>query len=86
MTRVKDKNIADLVSDAIDTGANSVEQVHRAIAEMPLSILESIDVLNGPIGEVRKVQDQSIGAIYDMIRSVNAEVGKLASKAFDGSK
>jgi len=86
MTNAKQKNIADLVSDAIDTGANSVEQVHRAIAEMPLSILESIDILKAPVDEVRKVQDQSIGAIYDMIRNVNAEVGKLASKALDGGK
>jgi len=86
MTTKKQKNLAELVSEAIDTGATSVEQVHRAIAELPLSILESIEAFKKPVGEVRKVQDQSIGAVYDMIRSINAEVGSLASKALGGDK
>jgi hypothetical protein len=29
---------------------------------------------------VRKVQDTSIGAIYDLIHKVNREVGKLATE------
>ncbi len=73
------KNMADLVEEAVDQGATTVEEIHKAIADLPLKILEEIDILKKPVGEIRKVQDHSIRAVYDLIREVNERVGELAS-------
>ena len=73
------KNIADLVEEAVDQGATTVEEIHKAIADLPLRILEEVDILRKPVGEIRKVQDHSIRAVYDLIREVNERVGDLAS-------
>ncbi len=73
------KNIADLVEEAVDQGATTVEEIHKAIADLPLRILEEVDILKKPVGEIRKVQDHSIRAVYDLIREINERVGELAS-------
>jgi hypothetical protein len=73
------KNIADLVEEAVDQGATTVEEIHKAIADLPLRILEEVDILKKPVGEIRKVQDHSIRAVYDLIREINERVGDLAS-------
>lgn len=73
------KNIADLVEEAVDQGATTVEEIHKAIADLPLKILEELEILRKPVGEIRKVQDHSIRAVYDLIRDVNERVGDLAS-------
>ena len=67
------------VQDAIDKGATTVEDIHKSIADLPLRILEESDLLKGPAREVRRVQDHTIGAIYDVIREINQQVGTLAS-------
>jgi hypothetical protein len=76
--RARVKRIAGLVQQAIEDGAKSVEEIHRAIANKPLDVLEKLDVFEETVKDVRKVQDASIGAIYELIHKVNNEVGKLA--------
>jgi uncharacterized membrane-anchored protein YhcB (DUF1043 family) len=73
------KPVAKLVQDAIDKGATTVEEIHKSIADLPLRILEESDLLKEPAKEVRRVQDHTIGAIYDLIREINQQVGTLAS-------
>jgi hypothetical protein len=72
------KKLAHLVEQAVDDGANSVEEIHRSIASMPLDVLERLDLFKETVKDVRKVQDTSIGAIYELIHKVNGEVAKLA--------
>jgi hypothetical protein len=69
-----------LVQEAIDKGATTVEEIHTSIADLSLEVLEESDVLKGPVKEVRRMQDHSIGAIYDLIRDINRRVGSLASE------
>src|SRR4029450_1517929 len=76
--RVEARRIAPLVERAVDDGAESVEEIHRSIASMPLDVLERLDLFKETVKDVRKVQDSSIGAIYDLIHKVNREVGKIA--------
>ena len=73
------KALARFIRDAIDKGATTVEDIHKAIADLPLRILEESDFLREPAKEVRRLQDHTIGAVYDMIRSINEQVGALAS-------
>jgi len=72
------RRVADLIQDAVDKGASTVEEVHKSIADLPLKMLENVEVLKQPVKEIRRVQDRSIGAVYNLIRSINEQVGKVA--------
>jgi hypothetical protein len=74
------KTLIALIQDAIDRGATSVEEIHESIAELPLQVLEGSEFLRGPAKEVRRVQDHTIGAMYDLIRGINERVGTLSSE------
>ena len=74
------KALARFILDAIDEGATTVEKIHKSIADLPLKILEESELLRGPAKEVRRVQDNTIGAVYDVIRGINQRVGTLGSK------
>ena len=74
------KALAKFIQDAIEKGATTVEEVHKSIADLPLKMLEESEFLRGPAKEVKRVQDHTIGAIYDLIRDINKRVGTLASE------
>lgn len=78
------RKLADVVRREVDAGADTVEEIHRSIAQMPLDVLAKLDIFEQTVKDVRKVQETSIGAIYDLIRKVNQEVGKLAVELLDG--
>jgi hypothetical protein len=75
----KQKTATKSIQSAIEEGATRVEEIHKSIAELPLKILEESDVLRGPAREVRRTQQRAIGAIYDLIRKINHEVGSYAA-------
>ena len=77
------KALAKFIEEAIEKGATTVEDVHRSIAGLPLRILEESELLRGPAKEVRRVQDHTIGAVYDLIRHINEQVGTLAAELLD---
>ena len=74
------KTLPRLIQEAIDKGATTVEEIHKSIVNLPLKILEESDILRGPAKEAKRVQDHTIGAIYDVIREINQQVGTLASE------
>lgn len=78
------RDLTDLVQEAIDRGASTVEDIHREIADLPLKALEDVRFLEKPIQEIRRVQDRSIGAVYDLIRNINRRAGKLAQEMLAG--
>ena len=71
--------LADVIQDAIDKGATRVEKIHKSIADLPLKMLEERDLFRAPAREVRRMQDHAIKAVYDLIRTINQQVGGLAS-------
>jgi hypothetical protein len=74
------RTLPELIQDAIDRGSTTVEDIHKSIADLPLKILEESDLLRSPAKEAKRVQDHTVGAIYDVIREVNEEVGTFASE------
>ena len=70
---------ADVIQDAIDKGTARVEKIHKSIADLPLKMLEERELFRGPAREVRRMQDHAIKAVYDLIRTINQQVGGLAS-------
>lgn len=79
------EGIRALVQDAIDRGATSVEEVHKMIAAMPLEALKKIEPLGGAAESAQELTTRSIGAIYDAIRGVNAQVGEVAKQMLGGA-
>jgi len=74
----EDRELVGLVEDAIDKGATTVEEIHREIASLPITVLERLGLFEATVRDVRRIQDTSIGAIYDLIRDVNHKVAGLA--------
>ena len=72
------KGLLDLVQAAIDKGATSVEEVQKAVANQPLNILEKIAPLKTPVKGIKEIQNQTIGGVYDIIRTINQEVNVIA--------
>jgi hypothetical protein len=81
--RAEVRKLADLVQREIEAGATTVEEIHKAIADLPLEILERLDLFEATVKDVRKVQDTSIGAIYDLIRRINREVSSYAKELLE---
>lgn len=74
-----------LIGDAVDRGATTVEEIHLAIAALPVDVLERLGLFERTTSDVRRIQDASIGAIYDLIREINHKVTRLAGDLLDAS-
>jgi hypothetical protein len=73
-----DVDLARVIEQAIDKGASSAEEIHRAVGDLPITILENFG-MEDTAHDVKNIQDRSIGAIYKMIRNVNHKVADLAT-------
>ncbi|MEZ5003808.1 MAG: hypothetical protein R2730_12320 [Chitinophagales bacterium] len=74
------KGIVALVEEAIENGATTVEDVHREIAAKPLEILKNITPIAPTADKIEKIQDETIGSIYDTIRLINSKVAEVAKQ------
>jgi len=79
----RDEKLTDMIQDVVDKGATSVEEIHRAIADLPLEVMTRNGLFEQTAADVRRIQDRSIGAVYDTIREVNHRVTELASKLLE---
>lgn len=76
---VTDKQkLTRLVEDIIEQGADTAEDINRAVLELPVTVLESLG-LKETAEEIKKIQDASLGAIYKLIHDINHEVADLAT-------
>jgi hypothetical protein len=75
--------LKDMIQEAVDRGATSVEQVHQYIAELPFDALEKAGVLNDDKLKLKAKQRHTIGMVYDAIRRINREIGQLISDQFE---
>ncbi len=64
----------------VDRNTEAVERIHRARAGFPLDVLEQLDRLERPVARVRKLQNRSIGATYDLVRGIEREVARLVRR------
>jgi len=80
----RDQKLTNMIQDVVDRGATSVEEIHRAIADVPLEVMARNGLFEQTAADVRRIQDLSIGAVYDTIREVNHRVTELASQLLEG--
>lgn len=71
--------LKDLVQDAIDKGATSVEEIHKAIANLPFETLEQVGLTN----TLKDKHNQLLSGIYNTLRSVNKQIGDFATDIFE---
>ena len=81
-TPIKGKALARLIEDIIEEGANSAEDIHRAVLDLPVTMLENLG-LKSTSKNMKKVQDSSIGAVYKLIHEINHEVASLATRLLE---
>jgi hypothetical protein len=75
--------LKDLIQEAVDRGATSVEQIHQSIADLPFEVLERLGLLDPDEQELRETKTRTIGVVYEAIRRINREVGELISDQFE---
>jgi polyhydroxyalkanoate synthesis regulator phasin len=75
--------LKDLIQEAVDKGATSVEQVHQYIADLPFEALERTGLLEDDRFQLREKKRRSIGMVYDAIRGINRQIGQLISDQFE---
>ena len=80
----RDQKLTNMIQDVVDRGATSVEEIHRAIVDVPLEVMARNGLFEQTAADVRRIQDRSIGAVYDTIREVNHRVTELASQLLEG--
>jgi hypothetical protein len=82
-TLLRIEAIKDLVQEAVDQGATTVEQIHKVILDLPFTVLEQRGLLGDAASDVRDTGQRTIGSVYDAIRAINREIGTLASHVFE---
>ena len=74
------QEIKDLVQEAIDSGATNVEEIHKSLAGKPFKVLKKIRLSGTAVEKLGDFQDQSIGNVYEFIRSLNEKIGEIATE------
>lgn len=75
--------LKDMIQDAIEDGADSVEKVHQHIASLPFDALERLGLFEEQqASSLKQKHHRTVGLVYDAIRKVNHEVGSLISEQF----
>ena len=73
------KNLATRIHDVVDDVTKRVEGIHRSVADYPLEVLGGITPLDQALAQVRAAQARSIGALYQLIRTVNRRVRRMTT-------
>jgi len=72
--------LKDLVQDAIDKGATSVEEINKTIGNLPFETLEKVGLIDSTL---KDKHNQVLSGIYNTIRKVNKQVGDFANDIFE---
>ena len=76
----REKRIVDVIHDSIDKGADTAEEIHKAVASFPLRLLDQSDLFKKPVRRIRTIQERNIGALYDLVRNINRRAARFASQ------
>lgn len=73
----------DLIQQAIDKGATSVEQIHNTVVDVPFDVMTKLGIKAQTAQTVKQVHKQTIGSIYNTVRKINKHVGDMANDIFE---
>jgi hypothetical protein len=75
--------LKDMIQQAVDRGATSVEQIHQYIADLPFEALERSGLIDEKKLQLREKKTRTIGMVYDAIRGINKQIGEMISDQFE---
>jgi hypothetical protein len=79
------EGIRAMVQDAINSGATSVEDIHKRIAAMPLAAFKNVEGFGAWGQSAEELTHATIGTIYDTIRQMNDQVNQVAKQMLEAS-
>lgn len=66
------------IHDLVEQSAIAVQDIHQAIADLPIDVLDTLTPFHQALGEVRQTQARSIAAVYGLVRKINDRVEQFA--------
>jgi hypothetical protein len=79
------EGIRAMVQDAINSGATTVEDIHKKIASMPLATFKNVEGVGSWAQSTEDMTHATIGTIYESIRQVNDQVGQISKQMLEAS-
>lgn len=83
--RIDLDRLRTLVHDAVRDGADTVEDVHLHIAKLPFDVIEQLVGDNDNIERAKGAATRTIGAVYDILHTVNDQAASIAERVIGGS-
>jgi len=77
------KGLNDLIADAVDAGAVRSEQIHRAIARHPYTVLKRIGPVAAPVRTIEFVETTITGSVYWTIRLAARVSGRVVGQVLE---
>ncbi|MBF0120149.1 MAG: hypothetical protein HQK79_15045 [Desulfobacterales bacterium] len=74
----KIKSLKDMFQTTIESIINSVEAIHKAIADTLFKNVEIIGIFKEEIEQLKENRDNYVSGVYEVIRSVHKKVCNLA--------
>ncbi len=74
------QEIRDLVEEAIDNGARTVDQIHKSLAKRPFEMLNKIDLSGLPIDRLGDLRKLTIGDVSEFMGTMNQRVSEIAGE------
>ena len=72
------RGAVDRIEETVDRGATTAEEIHRAIADVPFEALGRLGVLESSRSEIKRIHDDTVTAVYDLVRQVNRKIARFA--------
>jgi hypothetical protein len=77
-------DLGDRLRELVDEGADSAEEIHKKVAGLALEVLERNRIFERTVRDLRKVQEDAIGVVYEAVREINHSVVRLAQDVLEG--
>jgi hypothetical protein len=71
------------IEETVDRGATTAEEIHRVIADMPFETLGRLGVLEPSHSEIKRIHDDTVSAVYDLVRQVNRKLARFAHELIE---
>lgn len=78
--------LKDVVVDSIDKGTSSIEDLTKSIASLPYDALAKIGPFADTANGLKEVQENSIGKVCAMTRSMNQQISGYADNLIEKLK
>lgn len=77
--QVELKEKLKLAEEVVDKGSSTVENVHKAISGITFDVLKNIPITKSTAKIVSDIHDTTSKGVYNTIRSINKQIGKMAN-------